>query len=104
MMAFVMISYRVFVDPVNCSLEIFNEIVVMIVGYHMVMLINESGLTAATRDQIGLSLITFIALLCLVNSLKFTYDQGRFAIFCFRKLKAQHIRRRNTKRFRKRYR
>ena len=90
-MASFLTSHKAFEDPVTCRMEIMNEFVVLIVGYHMVTLMSTTQLDADKRDNIGTSLVTVITILCVVNSLKFCYDQVRHSIRHCKRIKAKIV-------------
>ena len=90
-MAGYLTSTRVFIDPGNSRMEIFNELVVLLVGFHMVILMSTHDMNAEKRDGIGYSLITLIVSLCLVNTLMFLIDSIKLCVRCCKRVKVQII-------------
>lgn len=86
-----LLSYRVFVDPTTCAMEILNELMVLLVGFHMVMLLSEGSLNSKKRDLIGLSLVLLMITLIALNSMKFVHDQCRKYILTLRRCMAHGI-------------
>ena len=69
-----MTSYQVFTSPITTRLEVFNELVLFLIGFNMVTLMSEGNINKTKRDHLGVSLVTFTITLCVINSLKFVYD------------------------------
>ena len=77
-------SYRVFVDNDTCQIEIFNEAIVLLVGYLMVALmcetakeIGSSSSGAKNREIVGKAMLSCIIVICVINSIKFCIEQCR---------------------------
>ena len=84
-------SYQPFANPSTCKLEIFNESVVLLVGYNMITIMSTDNLNAEKMSLIGISLIILIGALCLVNSVKFIYDMLYYLILYIRHLKTKKV-------------
>lgn len=92
-----------FVDPLVCKIEVINEIVILLVGYHMVALMSTNGINADIREKIGLTLISLIGTMFAGNSLKYIYDQCKFSLLHLRRVKAKIIHTKRKKAFIKLY-
>ena len=89
-------SYRPFANPSTCKLEIFNEFVVLLVGYNMITIMSTGNLNAEKMSIIGISLITLIIALCSVNTLKFVYEMLYYLILNIRRLKTKKVGKKRT--------
>ena len=87
----------------TCRMEILNEIVVLLVGYHMIILMSSDKLNANKMSNIGISLITLIVALCVINTGKFFYDNARVTVLCCRHVKAKIVGKKRQIAFKKRF-
>lgn len=58
--------------PLFNTLEIFNELVVLTIGYHVIVLISD-GITVDTRLNLGLSMMIVISGMVGINGLNWIY-------------------------------
>ena len=92
-----------FVDPLTCKIELMNEFVILLVGYHMITLMSTNGINADIREKIGMSLISLIGAMFTANSLKYIYDQCKLSLLHCRRVKAKIIYTQRKKAFIKLY-
>ena len=72
-MAGFLVSKRVFYARSANLLEIWNEIIILIVGYHMVIFMS-ANLDHTKRNAVGITLIICVGGLISLNTLKYLWD------------------------------
>ena len=72
-MAGFLVSKRVFYARSTNLLEIWNEIIILIVGYHMVIFMS-ANLDHVKRNAVGITLIICVGGLISLNTLKYLWD------------------------------